>query len=60
MRDVAKMFGVSENRVRVLARERSAGKRYGWGYLFTYDDVEKMRPGRSGIKRTPQKRKPNV
>ena len=40
--DVSKLLGVSERRVRQLARERGVGRQVSGVWLFSLDDLERM------------------
>jgi len=49
---IAHILGISERRVRALASRRNVGTKTQFGWLFTADDVELLRPGRPGRPRT--------
>jgi hypothetical protein len=45
---VALLLGVSDRRVRALAKDRGVGTKHGWSWLFKENDVELLRPGKVG------------
>jgi len=46
--EVAMEFAVTPRRILALARDRGLGRRYGRSVMFTRDDVDRLRPGKSG------------